>query len=184
MPEETADEKKQRKKAHNLYKATRKSRDKLFFIKHTIDSTSTQRWYVVQVKLQDDDTENTRNEGKYNVWFYIREHANSKERQLRNCRYWPEIHKIRPNGMLGEIVPVRPGRVTAILTDQQKKYRVYEKTINLCESALVGPFDFAHPRHYQNESNRIAFEEWEELKSAARHHDLDVSNIEEIIPLR
>ncbi|KAI2508403.1 hypothetical protein MHU86_6077 [Fragilaria crotonensis] len=170
----------QRMKAHKLYKATRKSRDKLFFIRHTIDTTSIQRWYVVQVKLQDDDTETTRDEGKYKVWFYIREHANSKERQLRNCRYWPEIHKIRPNGTLGEIVPIRPGKVTAILDDQPGKYRVYEQTINLCEFALVGPFDFAHPRHYQNEGNRIAFEEWEELKSAAKHHDLDRPTLEPV----
>jgi hypothetical protein len=139
---------------------------------------------VVQVKLQDNDETATRDEGNYNVRFYIREQANSKDRQLRNCRYWPEIHELRPNGMFGKIVQIRPGKVDSILDDQPEKYRVYEQTINLCESALVGPFDFAHPRHYQNEGNRIAFEEWEELKSAAKHHDLDVSDIEEIIPLR
>jgi hypothetical protein len=38
----------------------------------------------------------------------------------------------------------------------------------LLEDVLVGPFDFAVPSHYQNESHRIAFKEWEDLKSAAQ----------------
>ena len=156
----------------------------MFFIKHIIDSTQTMRWYVVQAKLDDDDDEATRDEGNYRVWFYIREHANSKSRQLRNCRYWPEVHQLRPNGTLGPVVPIRPGRVDATLQQQPNKYKVYEQTINLLEHALVGPFDFAVPRHYQNEPHRIAFEEWEDLKSAAKQYNLDTTNIEEIIPLR
>ena len=172
------------RRAHQLYKRIRKSRDKLFFIKHVIDTTNTTRWYVVQAKLHDDDTESTRNEGKYTVWFYIREHTNSKNRQLRNCRYWPEIHQVKPNGTLGPIVPIRPGRAEAILQEQANKYRVYQQVINLLDDGLVGPFDFAIPNHYQQEANRIAFEEWEDLKSEAVRHALDVSNIEEVIPLR
>ena len=158
------------KRAHQLYKSIRISRDKIFFIKHKIDTTNTWRWYVVQVKLDDDDKEITRNEGKYRVWFYIREHANSKSRQLRNCRYWPEVHKLRLNGMLGKIIPVRPGRVETVSREQSHRYKVYEHTVDLLKDALVGPFDFAVPRHYQNESHRIAFEEWEDLKSAAQQH--------------
>lgn len=64
------------------------------------------------------------------------------------------------------------------------KYQVYTQTIDLCENALVGPFDFAVPKHYQREANRIAFEEWEELKTAAQQHNLDISDIEETIPLQ
>ena len=171
-------------RAHKLYKQIRKSRDKMFFIKYIIDTTNVSRWYVVQVMVSDDDGEATRNEGKYTVRFYIREHANSKERQLRNCRYWPEVHQLRPNGMLGPIVPIRPGRVDTILQQQPQKYKAYDQTVNLLDNALVGPFDFAVPKHYQQESNRIAFEEWEDLKTAAAEHDLDVTDIEEIVPLQ
>ena len=64
-----------RAQAHKLHKRIRKSRDKLFFIKHIADTTSITRWYVVQVKLEDDDSETTRDEGIYNIWFYIREQA-------------------------------------------------------------------------------------------------------------
>ena len=172
------------RRAHELYKRTIRSRDKLFFIKYTADTTNTARWYAVQAKMQDDDTESTRNEGKYTVWFYIREQQNSKSRKVRNCRFWPEIHQLRPNGQLGPIVPVRPGRAEKTLLEQPHKYRVYEQTVNLCENALVGPFDFAVPQHYQNEAHRIAFEEWEELKAAAVQHNIDVSDIEEVVPLR
>ena len=173
-----------RTQAHSLYKQIRKSRDKLFFIRHTIDTTNTQRWYVVQVQLQDDDRITTRDEGEYNVRFYIREQANSKERQQRNCRYWPEIHEIKHNGALGKIIPIRPGRVDRILQEQQNRLAAYEQTVNLLDKALVGPFDFAIPRDYQNESNRIEFERWEDLKIAATGHDMDTSDIEDIIPLR
>ena len=170
--------------AHTLHKQIRKSRDKLFFIKHIIDTTNTPRWYVVQAQLKDDEDTTTRDEGNYKVRFYIREHANSKTRQLRNCRYWPEIHELRPNGMLGKIAPIRPGKVEKVLEDQAHKFRAYEDTINLCENTLVGPFNFALPRDYQNEANRIEFEQWEDLKIAAADHGIDTSDIEEIIPLR
>jgi len=171
-------------KAHKLYKLTRKSRDKLFFIKYTIDTTNIPRGYLVQAKLQDDDSTTTRNEGMYTVWFYIREQSNSKTRQQRNCRYWPEVHQVRPNGRLGQITPIRPGKVETTLKEHPDKYQVYTQTIDLCENAMVGPFDFAVPKHYQQESNRIAFEDWEELKTAAKRHNVDVSDIEDTIPLR
>jgi hypothetical protein len=156
----------------------------MFFIRHKIDTTNTHRWYIVQARLQDDDTQTTRDEGKYTVWFYIREQSNSKTREQRNCRYWPEIHQLRPNGTMGQIVSVRPGRAEATLRDRPDRYKAYQETINLCQDALVGPFDFAVPKYYQNEANRIAFEEWEELKTAAQTIDLDVGDIEEIVPLR
>ena len=182
-PQQTGTQHSRTQQAHKLYRQIRKSRDKLFFIKYTIDTTNTPRWYIVQAKLSDDDDETTRNEGQYTVWFYIREHTNSKTRQLRNCRYWPEVHQLRPNGRMGQIIPIRPGRVDTLIKEQPTKYKVFEQTLNLCEAGLVGPFDFAVPKHYQQEANRIAFEEWEELKAAAQQHGLDVSDIEEIIPL-
>lgn len=71
-----------------------------------------------------------------------------------------------------------------MLKEHPDKYQVYTQTIDLCENALVGPFDFAIPKHYQQEANRIEFEEWGELKTAAQQHNLDVSIIKETIPLR
>jgi hypothetical protein len=155
----------------------------MFFIKDTIDTTTTPRWFVVQARLTDDDPVETRNEGTYTVRFFNREHSNSKERQQCNCRYWPEIHLLRQNGMLGQIIPIRPGRADIVLKERPHKYKAYEQDINLCDSALVGPFDFAVPKHYQQEGHRIAFEEWEELKMAAARHNLDVSDIEETVPV-
>ena len=169
--------------AHRLYKRIRKSRDKLIFIKYTIDTTNIPRWYVVQAQINDDDTQTTRDEGKYTVRFFIREHTNSKQRQLRNCRYWPEIHELRPNGTLGKIVPIRPGKVEYTLNSYPHRYKPYEQVVNLLECTLTGPFDFAVPKHYQNEAHRIAFEDWEDMKAAAAKENLDVTDIEEIIPL-
>ena len=53
--QQTTQQRDHKAKAHNLYKLIRKSRDKMFFIRHTIDTTHTQRWYVVQAILQDDE---------------------------------------------------------------------------------------------------------------------------------
>ena len=170
--------------AQRLYKRIRKSRDKLMFIKYTIDTTNTSRWYIVQVQLNDDDEQATRDEGQYRVRFLIREQANSKERQQRNCRYWPEIHELRPNGRLGKIVPIRPGRVETTLNRYPHEYQPYEQVVNLLECMLSGPFDYAVPEHYQNEAHRIAFEDWEDMKTAAARDNLDVTDIEEIVPLR
>lgn len=154
------------------------------FIKYTIDTTNTSRWYIVQVQLNDDDEQATRDEGQYRVRFLIREQANSKERQQRNCRYWPEIHELRPNGRLGKIVPIRPGRVETTLNRYPHEYQPYEQVVNLLECMLSGPFDYAVPEHYQNEAHRIAFEDWEDMKTAAARDNLDVTDIEEIVPLR
>ena len=150
--------KQQKTRAHKLYQQIRKSRDRLFFIKHIADTTRVPKWYAVQVQLDDDTTEE-RDEGTYNVWFLIRELANSKERIQRNCRYYPEVHQLRNDGTMGPIIQIRPGRVTTALAENPTKYRIYEQRINLLEHALAGPFDFAFPRHYQNEANRIAFED-------------------------
>ena len=171
-------------KAHKLHKSIRKSKHKLFFIKHKTDSTQVFRWYMVQVKTEHDDTDQDINQGIYNVWFYIREHSNSKTRKQRNCRYWPEVHQRRRDGSLGPIIPIRPGRVDQIIKEHPTRYGVYQQRINLLENTLFGPFEFAVPRHYDNESNRIAYEEWEELKTAAHENGIDTTDIEEIIPLQ
>jgi hypothetical protein len=53
------------------------------------------------------------------------------------------------------------------------------------QSTIVGPFDFAVPKHYDNKAHRITFEEWEELTAKANnHHNIKAENINQIIPLQ
>ena len=172
------------RKAHQLYNSTRQSRDRLFFIRHRGDATEQYQWYLVQALLEDSDTTATRNEGEYRVRFMIREHSNSKTRPLRNCRYWPEIHELGSNGTPGPIIMIRPGKVDNVLKNQPHKYQAYEREVNLIQHAIVGPFDFALPREYNQEAHRITFEEWETLKARANQYQVDTSNIERTIPLR
>lgn len=67
-------------------------------------------------QLENDDTEQTiANEGHYNVWFYIRELANSKIRKQCNLQFWPEVRQLWPNETLGLLVPIQPGCINNIL---------------------------------------------------------------------
>lgn len=52
-----------------------------------------------------------------------------------------------------------------MVEEQQEKYIADEQT----------PFDFALPKHCkQQEANRVAFMEWEELKMVAQKHNLAI----------
>lgn len=166
-----------------LYSRIKRSRDKLFIIRHHTDDINSFKWFIVQAIPELSDPTEARTEGIYTVRFWIREHCNSKTRTLRNCRYWPEIHERRLNE-LGPIIPIRPGRAKTLLDTRPERYAAYEQPINLVTEAIIGPFDFAIPNQYNNEANRIAFEEWEEFIARAAEYNVDTSDIDTIIPLR
>jgi hypothetical protein len=149
-----------------------------------VDAEPVYKWFLVQVQPESSDPTEARNEGIHNVRFWIREHSNSKTRTQRNCRYWPEIHERRHKNHPGPIVPIRPGRANTLLQTQPDRYTAYEQPINLITNAIVGPFDFAIPKFYNNEANRIAFEEWEELIRKAPEYHVDTTDVDSIIPLR
>jgi hypothetical protein len=79
---------------------------------------------------------------------------------------------------------VRPGKVDSLLETQPNKYHAYERDVNLVHHAIVGPFDFALPRDYNQEAHWVPFEDWETPKAGAEQYRVDTSNIERITPLR
>ena len=169
---------------HTLYRKTLRSRDKLFFIRHNPDNDTRYKWHLAQARLAADDTTECREQGEYRIRFFIREPSTSSTRTLRNCRYWPEIHRRQPDGTMGQRIPIRPGKADTLLTTSPNHYMPYEIELNLLQHGIVGPFDFAHPRDYNQEANRIAFEHWEELKDKAEQYHINTDNVEQIIPLR
>jgi hypothetical protein len=171
---------------HHMHKRIRQSRDKMFFIRHRINDTDKHKWFLVQARPEASDPHKAQEEGIYMVRFWIREHQHSETRPQRNCRYWPEIHERNHNGpnIIGPIIPIRPGQVETLLTTRPDRYIAYELPVNLCTHAITGPFDFAVPKFYDQEANRVTFEDWEELKAKAPRHKIDVTDIDNIIPLR
>lgn len=83
---------------------------------------------------------------------------------------------------MGKIIPIRPGRADKVINSQPQRYKAYEQPINLAQHAIVGPFDFAIPQHYNQEANRIAFEHWEELKAKGPQYQVVIDDVETIIP--
>lgn len=168
----------------HLYSNITKSRDKLFMIRHDPSNDGKYKWQIVQVQWEASDKTSARNEGEYQVRFLIRERTNSQTRPLRNCRYWPEIHERNGDGSLGPIRMIRPGKVAKLLAERPERYMAYEQPINLAKHAIVGPFDYATPKYYDHEADRIAFEEWEELIAKAPEYNTCIDNIHTTIPLR
>jgi hypothetical protein len=78
--------------------------------------------------------------------------ADSRRLKVRNCRYWPELHEFKQDGVtMGPMIPTKPSKVDKLLLEQPHKVMWYQDTINLFEHKIVGPFDFV-----DNEQNASA----------------------------
>ena len=126
-------------------------------------------WYVVQVDLDETDPLVAKDWGVYHVKWYIRHHEDAKSMLQCNCRFWPEIHEIIPDGGFGPLYPVSPHKVAKTLEKQGNRFGWYQLDINLAENGLVGPFDFA-PNH------KIPNAAWDQLRIKAAEQKLDVES--------
>lgn len=97
--------------------------------------------------------------GYYQVRFLMRQAQDRQIKTMRSCRYWPEIHKRRPDGTVGDIIMVRPGKVAQMLT-QKHRYMTRQVELNLDKHIMIGPFDYAIPQEYNNQANRIPDDMW------------------------
>jgi hypothetical protein len=80
-----------------LYRAIFQSRDKLSFFAHQPDGQTTETWYLVQVNLDKTDPLAAKELGRYWVHWMIRHHVNCLSKQIRLCRFWPEVHERTTN---------------------------------------------------------------------------------------
>eukprot|EP00978_Attheya_sp_CCMP212_P020306 scaffold57935_cov64-Attheya_sp.AAC.2 len=82
-----------------LHRATAGSRDKLFIIAHKARDETIAKWYVVQVDMELTNQGKARQQGKYHILWYKARELDQTSRTLRLCRYWPEIHCMRSDGV-------------------------------------------------------------------------------------
>lgn len=176
-----------------MWNKVKKSRDKLFFIRFKMPAIGKFRWYLVQVCHEYTDNPNEKEEanetaettGKYQVWFQIRHHEDSKNMAVRFCRFWPEIREVRRDDSMGAIIPVAPGKAQAFVRRNRKAYTPYFEEVDLLRDGIVGPFDFQPATEKSRQRpNTIGTAEWKQLESQARQYEIATDDIDEIIPIR
>ena len=171
-------------KLKKLFNDVKRSKDKLFLIRHRAQSTGQPKWHLVQVLLDETDRDDARTQGKYQVRFQIRHSGDSKHRSQRHCRYWPEIHVLRSNNTFGVMQQVRPEKVEKFLDANQTTAAAYDLEVDLMEHGIIGPFDFVPPNAANGESRTVPEYCWEGLLAAQHDYGIDATNINDVVPLR
>jgi hypothetical protein len=163
-----------------LWKDVERLRDKLFFIKRHETGRPRAEWHLVQIDLEETNPRLAKETGAYHTKYYIRNYTQSKKRTTRNCKYWPLIRELRPDGNFGSIVMVRPDKVDELLAKKPYSRGWYQREEDLATDGLIGPFDFSQ---IDQESYRIKANLWNELLELAAEHNIDAFDVNNIVPL-
>ena len=118
------------------------SKDKLFFIKYRGANTLRPRWYLVQVRLENNSTPAN---GEYFVDFF-RKHPDDTQKKDDMSRFWPDWYEIvwfdkeKTCYDYGSPILVRPN-----CTPRRRDVTRFSDTIDFKgeNTLLVGPFNFA-----------------------------------------
>ncbi len=162
----------------DLVKEVKKSKDKLFIIRRARPGYRLSGWYIVQVDDQETNWRQAKDEGIYHVRFFVRALADSRHLKVRNCKYWPELHEFKRDGVtMGPMIPTKPSKVDKLLLERPHKVMWYQDTINLFEHKIVGPFDFADSE--QNVPQHV----FDVLMDKAPDLKVYVGDVNRIVPL-
>lgn len=167
---------------HALKQAIRESRDKLVVIQYQPVGKASPTWFVAQVQWRESEEQADIDKGFYQLQFLIRHAIDSQRKTTRSCRYWPEIHRRRPDGTMGDIIMVKPNKADK-MTQQARKYIARRVELNLDKHLIVGPFNYAIPKEYDNQANRIPDEVWIELIHGAPRRGVPTEDLNQVIPL-
>ena len=162
---------------HQLYRAIYQSRDKLCFFAHQPAGQTSETWYLVQVNLDKTDPVAAKELGRYWVHWMIRHHTDSRSKQTRLCRFWPEVHErtADPLQPYGRIVPVRPGRQDSVLKNHDRI--LYEDDVDLASGLLHGPINF------DADGCVISEFHWAAMIAKATLRGIDTDNANSVEPL-
>jgi chemotaxis protein histidine kinase CheA len=163
-----------------LWKDIQNSRDKMFFIQRHETSRPRAEWHLVQIDLDETNPRLAKATGEYHAKYYIRNYAQAKKRTTRNCKYWPLIRELRPDGNFGAIVMIRPEKVDELLAKKPYSRGWYQREENIATNGLIGPFDFTQ---IDQESHRIEARHWKELLTLSAEHNIEARDVNKIVPL-
>ena len=68
-------------------------------------------WYLVQVDMDQSYPVDIRNYGVYHFQWQIRKYEDCNKYPTMECRFWPEIRTKNQDVTLGNIFPVRQGKL-------------------------------------------------------------------------
>ena len=147
-----------------FWKEMTESVDKLMILKRADKKDKPAEWHLVQVDLDETSETQARRMGTYHVKYYVRQEKDSRTRLVRNCRYWPLIRELKPDGSFGDLVIIRPDKVEETLVKKTYTRGWYQDTVNLAEAGLIGPFNFSI---IDKETYRISEDIWKKLEACA-----------------
>jgi outer membrane biosynthesis protein TonB len=163
-----------------LWQDTSNSTDRLFFLRRQDPGNTRAQWHLVQADLDETSHRQAKAYGTYHVRYYIRHHLQSKTRTTQECKHWPLIREIRPDGNFGAIIMIQPDRVDRYLAKRPSTVGWYQLEANLAEDGLVGPFNFSQ---IKGEHNRIDPQHWTALLDKSNLLNVDARDVTKIIPL-
>ncbi len=126
-----------------MWKEISISVDKLMIVKRK-DKQNQRReaWYLAQVDLDETNERRAKKVGEHHARCYIRNWIDAKKRLVRNCKHWPLIRELKPDGSFGDIVVIKPQKVEETLAKKAHTRAWYQEPVNLAEDGIVGPFNF------------------------------------------
>ena len=139
------------------------SNDKLFFIKHMPEGSAQNKWYLVQVDMDNSDPATMREYGVYCCWWYIRKHKDCTKHPNTESHFWREIRTKDQNDTLENMLLVRPSKVHNLLQNNYT-YIWYQYGISLADHRIVVPFQFGREtKNILKQPNVIEDKQWKEL---------------------
>ena len=157
--------------------AIHNSADKLFFIAHSVDSTSRREWRLVRVNYSTSISLHPAclQDGRFLVDFYIAHTADSRY-NAPNQRFWLQYHTLAhlssplDSGALHLIRPSETSEQTAL----RRGYAPFRQWVNLTHEAtyIHGPFDFADFRGRRSR-DRVSRRDFEVLIERRTLYDND-----------
>lgn len=164
-----------------LYRQVEASKSKTVIIKvPEQESTRPPKWYIASVDWDETNETAAKTKGIYRLRWLVPHHKDSKHRRRKDCRYWPEVHELTKKGALGPMRPISPHKASRSYITKQG-WAFYEWDTNLLTDMLVGPFDLAT---INGEPDRVPKQIWDELVLQAQHQNIDISDLDRVIPLR
>ena len=139
------------------------SKDKLFFVNHMSAGSTRNKWYLLQVNMDQSDLFSARNYGVYYFQWYIRQYEDCNKYPTMECRFWTEIVTKNQDDKLGKMLPVTPSKVHNLL-EKNQTHVWYQGDISLDGHRLVGPFQFGTAgRNKLKHPNMIEDKQWKAM---------------------
>ena len=164
---------------HEFYSQIQQSKDKLFIIAQHVGDRPRKDWFVVQVDWDETIESEAKSQGIYHVRWYVRHYIDANTKPVSQCRFWPEVHELMENDVLGAMRPMRPsGTMDNKL--HKNNWAWYQQKIHLFADHVVGPFDFVT---INNKTHHISSTVWDLFRAQADPLQVDLLNLDRVEPL-